>query len=213
MSQSIERTWKEGFAHPDNLSIPEVDNLYNKASKDLLDKFKVKMKFNLIAGVIGAVVAGGLSALMGAPWFGLWIALMLLAVLAAGVPGLKQLSLLDKGQSTYLYLKGFDSWLQGQIKMYRRIYWFFYPLLYASIAIRVGLSESGQVLVADFVGDMPGMQSWFGLPTPYLVLVAVTTILLALASGKIYQLDLDIVYGEQLRKLDELIADMEELRE
>jgi hypothetical protein len=47
----------------------------------------------------------------------------------------------------------------------------------------------------------------YGLLGGILVLV-----LLAYFGGRIYQWDLNIVYGRVLKKLDEIIADMEDLR-
>ena len=42
--------------------------------------------------------------------------------------------------------------------------------------------------------------------------VIVMTVLLAYFGGRIYNWDFKVVYGGVLKKLDEIIADMEELR-
>ena len=51
----------------------------------------------------------------------------------------------------------------------------------------------------------------FGTPVFIIVIVIIITALLALCGGLLYKLDLNIVYGRVLKKLKEIIADMEEL--
>jgi hypothetical protein len=61
----------------------------------------------------------------------------------------------------------------------------------------------------------------FGGYQPYMILnipifwvlgMLLIVILLAIFGGRIYKWDLNIVYGRILKKLDELVADMEDLR-
>ena len=40
MEKSIETIWKQGFISPESLIAPELNNLYNKKSIHLVDKFK-----------------------------------------------------------------------------------------------------------------------------------------------------------------------------
>ena len=52
----------------------------------------------------------------------------------------------------------------------------------------------------------------FGQPYYILVALALLTLIVARYAESLYRLDLNIVYGRQFKKLDELIIDMEELR-
>ena len=76
-----------------------------------------------------------------------------------------------------------------------------------------------------FGGDIPGdiMVNYLMLRSPYMLLVfglplymllggILIIALLAFFGGKIYRWGLNIVYGRVLKKLDEIMEDMEELR-
>ena len=70
----------------------------------------------------------------------------------------------------------------------------------------------GDIMVNELMLSYPDMLLVFGLPL-YMLLGGILVIaLLAFFGGKIYRWDLNIVYGRVLKKLDEIIADMEELR-
>ena len=49
MEKSIETIWKEGFLNQDALIAPKLNNLYNKKSTHIVDKFKRMFRINLIA--------------------------------------------------------------------------------------------------------------------------------------------------------------------
>ena len=52
----------------------------------------------------------------------------------------------------------------------------------------------------------------FDIPVFWVLAMIVIIILLAIFGGRIYKWDLNIVYGRIIKKLDELITDMEDLR-
>ena len=52
----------------------------------------------------------------------------------------------------------------------------------------------------------------YGIPVFWVLSMGAIIILLAIFGGRIYKWDLNLVYGRILKKLDELIADMEDLR-
>lgn len=51
-----------------------------------------------------------------------------------------------------------------------------------------------------------------GIPLIFFSTVALVTILMVVFAGKIYRWDVNLVCGRVFRKLEELLADMEELR-
>ena len=67
MEKSIEDIWKEGFLKSDALIAPKVNNLYNKKSIDIIDKFKRMFKINLIVIVAFAFASLIMSFLNGVP--------------------------------------------------------------------------------------------------------------------------------------------------
>ena len=56
MNNSIEKIWKEGFLSNDALIAPKINDLYNQKSKNIVDKFEVVFKWNLIGIIIYAAL-------------------------------------------------------------------------------------------------------------------------------------------------------------
>ena len=52
----------------------------------------------------------------------------------------------------------------------------------------------------------------YGIPLFYVLPVIVFILLFTIFSKRIYRFDIKTVYGHVMKKLDEMIADMEELR-
>lgn len=55
MLKSIEAIWKEGFLKNDALLAPKLNNLYNKKSIDIVDKFKRMYEINRI-GIVAFII-------------------------------------------------------------------------------------------------------------------------------------------------------------
>ena len=56
MEKSIESIWKEGFLDSNAMVAPKLNNLYNKKSIHIIDKFKRMFKINLNALVVFSFV-------------------------------------------------------------------------------------------------------------------------------------------------------------
>jgi hypothetical protein len=119
---------------------------------------------------------------------------------------------LSKGQSSYDYIMSFNNWLQSSIKVYSGYYKIFYPMFFLGMATQAIVSKAGGKLIALLVDALPTSIIILGQPYYILLALALLTIIIARYAESLYRLDLNIVYGRQLKKLDELIIDMEELR-
>jgi hypothetical protein len=106
----------------------------------------------------------------------------------------------------------FNNWLKNSIKAYSDYYKIFYPLLFLGMATQGMVSKSGGKLIALLVEVFPTETIILGQPYYILVALALLTLIVAKYAEAFYRLDLNIVYGRQFKKLEELIADMEELR-
>lgn len=77
-------------------------------------------------------------------------------------------------------------------------------------------SKNGQQLNETVMNELmmkyPDLTVVFGMPLIGLMVLVLILVVLAILGGKLYYWDLNIVYGRVIRKLDELISDMEELR-
>lgn len=213
MNNSIEKIWKEGFLSNDALIAPKINDLYNQKSKNIVDKFEVVFKWNLIGIIIYAALVLVVLTIMGIPYLGLFISALLMSLVIRGRKEQASLKLLDKNVSSYQYLKSFDHWLKNMMQGYGKLYQFFYPALFLSIVLQFRLTEFGQKVIDGFIYHYP--DTIMLLATPLLMIIAVTVItsLLSYFSGALYRLDFNTLYGRMLKKLEELISDMEELRQ
>jgi len=212
MSHSIEDIWKKGFISNEALVAPKINDLYNQKSKNIVDKFELMFKWNLIGIVIFAILVLAVLSIKGIPYLGLFIAAMLMTLFIRGRKEQASLALLDKDVSSYQYLKAFDKWMKDLMAVYAKLYSFFYPALFLSIALQFRFTDICQTGIDGFVKDYPENILIFSTPLFLLIAVSIIAGLLYYFSGPLYRLDFNSLYGRMLKKLEELISDMEELR-
>ena len=212
MEKSIETIWKDSFVDESAISAPKVNDLYNRKSQNTIDKLQSMFTINIKAILIGAPIMVLLMSIIGTPFLGLYICLLLIPLLYIAKKEFKKSQHISKDQSSYDYLFSFQKWLDDSIKTYTSYYQFFYPAFFLGLAIQGVVSSTGSELIALLRGRFPTDLIIFGQPYYILLAIVLVTLLIARLSKAIYQLDLNLVYGRQFLKLKELIADMEELR-
>lgn len=212
MTKSIEMMWKKGFVNEANLTAPKVNDLYNRKSQNVVDKLQNMFAINIKAIMVGSVIMLIMMSLIGAPFLGLYILCLLIPLIIIAKSELKKSVNLSKGQSSYEYLMSFNNWLQSSIKTYSGYYKIFYPLFFLGMATQGVVSKVGGKLIALLVESFPTDIMILGQPYYIIAALALITLIAAWYAEALYRLDLNIVYGRQFKKLEELITDMEELR-
>jgi hypothetical protein len=212
MEKSIESIWKEGFLNNDALIAPKLNDLYNQKSTHIIDKYKRMFKINLNAIVIGSFLILGASFLVGIPIMGVGFFLILNAIVIANKKLLPGLEKIDKSVDSYHYLIAFDSWMKEQLSTNRRMARYYYPLFFLSTILGFWFSNGIQEMVKDILSGPHQIYLVNGIPVFWVLGVLFVTGLLAFFGGRIYNWDVKLVYGGVFKKLEELIADMEELR-
>ena len=96
MEQSIETVWKEGFLKSDALIAPKVNDLYNRKSEHIVDKFTRMFKINLIAIVAGSFFVVAMSYLVQIPYMGLGLFVILNVLVVINKKLMKGLDKIDK---------------------------------------------------------------------------------------------------------------------
>jgi hypothetical protein len=124
---------------------------------------------------------------------------------------------IDKSESSYHYIKAFDKWMKQQVSVNRIMARFYYPLFFLSIVLgfwfyHINGKQLGESITNKLILDYPGIDLIFGVPLYIFLAVILIMGLFSYLGGRIYNWDLKVVYGGVLRKLEEIIADMEELR-
>lgn len=217
MKKSIESIWKQGFLNSDALVAPKLNNLYNQKSIHLIDKFKRMFKINLNAIVGGSLLFLGISYLVGIPFMGIGFFLTLFIIVIVNRRLSRGLNNIDKSESSYHYIKAFDNWMKQQVRVNRIMARFYYPLFFFSIVLgfwhyHFNGKQLGEAITDRLILSYPNIELIFGMPLFIFLGVILMMVLLSYLGGRIYNWDLKVVYGGVLRKLDEIIADMEELR-
>ena len=218
MEKSIENIWKEGFIKSDELLVPKINNLYNKKSIHIIDKFKRMFKINLIAIIVFSSLFLIITFFIGIPLMGIIFFVTLSVLVIINKKLLKELEEINKGVSSYQYLKTFNSWINKQIKINEKIATFLYPIIFMSFVIGFWFKDAegmflGERLVNEIVYGFPDIYLVFGVPLLGVVIVFIIVILLAIFGGKIYNWDLNLVYGRVFKKLEELLEEMERLND
>jgi hypothetical protein len=212
MEKSIETIWKEGFLKNDVLVAPKLNDLYNQKSTHIIDKYKRMFRINLVAIIVFSffLLIASFPAkipIMGISFFVILNALVLIN--RRLIPGLEQI---DKNASSYEYLKAFDGWMKENIQLNKKMATFYYPLFFLSTVLGFWFSSSFQETLPKILGEAHEIYFVYGIPIFWAIPVVVITAVLAIFGGRIFLWDLNIVYGRVLKRLAELIADMEELR-
>jgi hypothetical protein len=217
MEKSIEDIWKEGFLKSDALVAPKINNLYNRKSIHIIDKFKRMFKINLIAIVAFSFVFLIVSYFVGIPITGAIFFVTLAVLVIINKRLLDGLEKIDKGVSSYQYLKAFNQWIQQQVAINKRFSTFLYPIIFLSMIIGFWYKNAegiplGERLVSEVLYGFPDIYLIQGIPLIAIIVIILIVGLLAIFGGRIYQWDLNLVYGRVFKKLEELMADIESLR-
>ncbi len=211
MEKSIESIWKEGFLQKNAMVVPKLNNLYNKKSIHIIDKFKRMFKINLNALIVFSFVVLPVSFFVKIPVMGIMMFILFNVIVIINKRLLKGLDKIDKNVNSYQYLKSFDTWMQEQIAINVKMSSYIYPYVFIAMVSGFWFSndirETSNRILGNYQPDMI-----YGMPIYWMASMFVIIILLAIFGGRIYKLDLKIVYGGLLKKIAELISDMEDLR-
>ena len=211
MEKSIESIWKQGFLDNNAMVAPKLNNLYNQKSIHIIDKFKRMFKINLNALVVFSFVVLVASFFVKIPVMGVLMFILLNAIVMVNKKLFKSLNTVDKNVSSYQYLKSFDVWMKEQISVNMKMSRFIYPYIFIAMVAGFGFSSPFRETLHRVLGDHE-VYFVLGIPVFWVLAMLMIIVLLAIFGGRIYMWDLNLVYGRILKKLDELIADMEDLR-
>ena len=214
MKNSIEQIWKEGFLNEKSLVAPKVNDLYNQKSKHLVDKIKRMFRVNLIDIVIMSIVFPIIHYFLDAIWQGAAASILLLLTAWYNKRLMHRIKTLDQGATSLDYLKSFDRWLKDVLSKSEKIVRFFYPLYFLIATSTVWSAWSKQEeLILKTHQKFPDLIFIGNIPLFALIIVGVATLMMFYFSDKIYKWDVRLMYGGVFGKLEETIAEMEELRQ
>jgi hypothetical protein len=213
MKNSIEVIWKEGFLNEKSLVAPKINDLYNQKSKDLVGKIERMYKINIIAIVFMAIVFPIMYYFLDVMWQGVATSILLLLTIWYSKRQKRTFKTLDHGATSLDYLKSFDQRIKDSLSRGEKVLRFTYPL-YFLIAISTMWSAWNKgSLTSKIYQEYPDVIFIGSVPLFAWIIAGVATLLMFYFSGRIYRWDVGLIYGRVFRKLEETIAEMEELKE
>jgi hypothetical protein len=212
MEKSIESIWKQGFLDDKALVAPQVNDLYTRKSEHVIEKFKRMFRLNLRGIAVGGVLGPIGLTILNLPITAVAILLTLVVVYIVNKRELEKLEQVDTTCSSYEFLKAFDHWMTTQISMNARMAKTYYPFIFLGMSLGLWFSVHGPVLFSLLGGSTTDGWTLNGVPGLLLIPVALITALLWHFGDRLYHMELDALYGRVLGKLEELLADMEALR-
>lgn len=212
MRKTIEATWREGFLDPDALVAPKVNDLYTRKSTHIVDRIQRMQRINEIAIVIGAPVVWALLGAVGIPYTGAIICTAWVGLLVVRRLYLTRFDAPASSLNSYQYLKAFQRWLKNRMAWGRRVQRHLYAVTFLALAVGTGASAGGQLVIRSIVESHPELRLVNGVPLILIAGVVATAVVVDLLGGVIFDLDVNTVYRRVFKKLDQMVAEMEELR-
>lgn len=213
MSNSIEQIWKQGFINESSTAIPAINNLYNRKAQNIVDRvhrmytINVKYVYGLsLFTLLGSIAFGWYALAIVFPALLLWIATISNRLL-------KNMDIDNKADNSYHYIKSFNLSFHEMVETFTGVYQVFYPVLVATILFEFSISTPGGYATEAALQRFPESALLFGIPWWFYVVAVIVIGITGLFSARLYKLDLDIVYGRVMKKMDSILADMEELRQ
>lgn len=212
MDNSIENIWREGFLDEEALVAPKLNDLYNQKSINTVERLMKRGRNNMfILGVAAVICLAGFIQ-VGNPIAGILLALQLGYLLWFSYKRAQDVDMLDKSQSSYTYLKAVQKWLKRLLASYKRIYRFLYPSFFLTITLGLTLSNPGKRIIEMVLEKHPNLILWWGIPVFWLAELLLIAIIIGAFAGPILKIDVNLIYGKLIDKIDDMIVDMEELR-
>ncbi|MBK6265513.1 hypothetical protein JKA74_10730 [Marivirga sp. S37H4] len=200
MEKSIETIWTKGFLNEEELIAPKINNLYNRKSKLLIEKLKRTYRadnMSIIPLSVISVVGFGLA---GYGVLGLYLMVLMMSLFFLNRRKLAKLESIRIESSSYQYLLEYREIFTGFKKFYIRL-------------LGIGVPVAGLTGYYLFFRNSPVMESFLSIQPFKIVLILLGISLSLSAMGVfVYLLTTKLVYGSLIKKLDEMIAEMKDLR-
>jgi len=211
MEKSIETIWKKGFLENDALVAPKINNLYGQKSKTVIERLKRMMKINTYAVAVFAVLNAGIYAILGTPYTGVFLFFLFMGVCWVSFRQERTLKTIDFNLSSYEYLKTFSARMKSAISSNAKAMRFLYPLAFLACLMPIvhSLKKVGATREAILNS---GLHLTYGIPTVAWAIALLIAIIMYTYGKKIYYWDVNLIYSNIFKKIDTMIAEMEELR-
>ena len=216
MEKSIENIWNQGFLDEGALVAPKINKLYEAKSINTVDSFKRMYHKNywfiwliLVVNLVGGYALANI-------YLAVYMGALFVPILILSKKQIKLMDSIDANESSYLYLKTFDSWLQKMVDDFRVIYRFFYPLYFIGMVWFLSLMDTGEdgdyIPMANRILNSDQVFKVAGIPVIWVSVILMLTGIVAYFSPRLYMVDIRLVYGRLMDRLSVMLKEMEALK-
>ncbi len=200
MENSIETIWTKGFLKEEALAAPRINNLYQKKSNLLIEKLKRTYRTDNRSIIPLAILAVIGFSLFGHVVLGLYVMALMIGMYFLNKKKLTSLERISIDTTSYEYLLRYREMFFELKRFYTRL-------------LGLGLPIAGITGYLLFFWNSPLLNDFLKLKAIYIIgiLLLLSILLSALGVGA-YRLSLKLIYGRFIQKLEEMIADMDELQ-
>ncbi|MGG6231075.1 hypothetical protein [Tenacibaculum sp. SDUM215027] len=204
MEKSIEKRWNEAFVDEQSLIAPKVNDIYNQKSKSVINKIRRTYEFDNkgLLPMAGIVVIGGI--LLSETIIAAYGAFLILSLYFFNTRLLKRFKSIDVKSDNLTYLKNYRSVINSVSKATKKLFIFAIPLAIVSIfALAYGVKE--QSFLSNYISSET---SFLGI----LVIGLMVAMATAMIGYFVYTISTKVLYHSLISKLDNIIKEMEELK-
>jgi hypothetical protein len=216
MEKSIEKIWNQGFLDEGALVAPKINKLYEAKSINTIETFKRMYHKNYWFIWILLLINGIGSYAFANIYLALYMSSMFIPILIVSRKQIKVMDTLSANESSFTYLETFNNWLQKMIDDFRIVYRLFYPLYFLGMVAFIGLintgDESEHIPLAYRILNSDQVFKIAGVPVIWVSVILILTGIVAYFSPRLYMVDIRIVYGRLMDRMESMLKEMEELK-
>ena len=204
MEKSIEKRWNEAFVNEQSLIAPKINDIYNQKSKSVINKIRRTYEFDNkgLLPMAGIIVIGGI--LLSETIIAAYGAFLILSLYFFNTRLLKRFKTIDVKSDNLTYLKNYRRVINSVSKATKKLFIFAIPLAIVSIfALAYGVKE--QSFLSNYISSET---SFIGILSIGLM-VAIAT---AMIGYFVYTISTKVLYHSLISKLDDIIKELEELK-
>jgi hypothetical protein len=201
MDKSIEEIWSNGFQNNKYLIPPVIVDLYNKKSILTVDKLKSNSKKDNWSIIPIAIMALIFFIINSKLILGIYISALMLSMFFLNRKQLEFLDTINTNESCFHYLKKLQKLIKKNVKFYTRLLGIGFPL-FAYVGFCIFILESNQY---EYILESYSFKKRL-----------ITSIIILTSSSFIgivsYRLSNYLIYGRLIKKIDEMIDELDLLK-
>ncbi|TCI85174.1 hypothetical protein [Tenacibaculum sp. M341] len=204
MEKSIEKIWNESFIKEESFIAPKINDLYNKKSKSVINKIKRTYEIDN-KGLIPMAILVLIGMIAFSEFIiGIYGSFLIICLYFFNKRLLSRFETIDIKLDNLSYLKKYQSIVASIIKSTKKLFMFGLPVAVMSIFILAYFIKEDSFLSNVLLNELTFIEAMgIGLGM---------TVFMSILCTIVYTISTNLVYGRQLRKLNEIISEMENLK-